>query len=109
MSIGVIIPGISSTIILMLMGVYSTYLYSVSALYFPILIPLGIGLVIGSFICMKLVKILFDKFYAPTFYLIVGFTLGSIFILFPSLTGEIDNIICILCISIGFLIVNLIN
>lgn len=109
MSIGVVIPGISSTIILMLMGVYSTYLYSISTLYFPILIPLGIGLVIGSFICMKLVKILFDKFYAQTFYLIVGFTLGSIFILFPHLTGGIDNIICILCISIGFFIINLIN
>ena len=58
MSIGIIVPGVSSTIILMLMGVYSTYLSSVSYLYFPVLIPMGIGLIIGCLICMKTTKFL---------------------------------------------------
>ena len=40
MSIGVIVPGVSSTIILMILGVYSTYLYSVSNIYLPILVPI---------------------------------------------------------------------
>ena len=74
MSIGIVVPGISSTIILMLLGVYSTYLTSISALYLPILLPMGIGLLLGSFIFMKLTKICLDKFYAQTFYTIIGFT-----------------------------------
>lgn len=56
MSIGVIVPGVSSTIILMLLGVYSAYLTSVSSVYLPILVPMGIGLIIGSLIFMKITK-----------------------------------------------------
>ena len=42
MSAGVIIPGISSTLILMLLGIYDAYLVSVSTLYLPFLIPLAL-------------------------------------------------------------------
>ena len=42
MSSGVIIPGISSTLILMLLGIYDAYLVSVSMLYLPFLIPLAL-------------------------------------------------------------------
>ena len=83
MSIGVIVPGVSSTVILMLMGVYSSYISSISSLYFPILIPLGIGLLLGSIIFMNITNFLLKKFYIQTFYTIIGFTLGSIFVLFP--------------------------
>ena len=107
MSIGVIVPGISSTIILMLLGVYSTYLYSVSYIYIPVLIPIGIGLIIGSIICMKITKILLDKFYIQTFYSIIGFTLGSVFVLLPELNGKLDNLISLFCIIIGISIINI--
>ena len=61
MSTGVIIPGVSSTLILMLLGCYDAYLLSVSSLYIPFLLPLFIGLVIGSIICMKIIKYLYLK------------------------------------------------
>lgn len=101
MSIGVIIPGISSTIILMLLGVYSAYLTSVSNVYFPILVPIVIGLFIGSLIFMKLTKTLLNRFYAQTFYTIIGFTLGSIFVIWPEFTFDLNGIISFLCMMIG--------
>ena len=106
MSIGVIIPGISSTVILMLMGVYSSYISSISSLYFPILSPLGIGLILGSIIFMKITNFLLKKFYIQTFYTIIGFTLGSIFVLFPDISFDISGIISILCIGIGCIVIN---
>ena len=54
MSAGIIIPGVSNTLILMLIGVYDAYLASISCLYFPFLFPLGIGVVIGSIFFMKI-------------------------------------------------------
>ena len=102
MSIGIVIPGVSSTIILMLMGVYSVYLTSISSIYLPVLIPIGIGLVLGCLIFMKLTKFLINHFYAQTFYSIIGFTLGSILVLFPSIGFDSSSIICILCIFLGF-------
>lgn len=83
MSAGVIVPGVSSTLILMLLGVYESYLFSVSTIYLPFLIPLCIGLFIGAIVFMRITKFLLDKFYVQTFFVIIGFTLGSIFVLYP--------------------------
>ena len=101
MSIGIIVPGISSTIILMLLGIYSTYLTSISELYLPILLPMGIGLLLGSFIFMKLTKICLDKFYAQTFYTIIGFTLGSVLIIWPDFTLDFNGLLSFLCMITG--------
>jgi len=104
MSAGVIIPGISSTLILMLLGVYDAYLVSVSSFYLPLLIPMGMGLFIGSLFCMKLIKFLLDKFHIQTFFSIIGFTLGSIFVLYPGFTFDINGLISILSLCLGLCI-----
>ena len=105
MSAGVIIPGVSSTLILMLLGVYDAYLLSVSSLYLPFLVPLAIGLFFGSICCMKLIKFLLDKFHTQTFYSIIGFTIGSIFVLYPKVSSVNELILSILCIAFGVFIV----
>ena len=104
MSIGIVIPGVSSTIILMLMGVYSIYLQSVANLYLPVLIPMGIGLILGSIIVMKLTKKLLEKYYAQTFYSIIGFTIGSIFVLLPQGMTLLETVLCVLCVILGIYI-----
>ena len=83
MAAGVIIPGVSNTLILMLLGVYEFYLDAVSCIYLPFLFPLCIVLFFGSLFFMKITKFLLDKFYPQTFFTIIGFTLGSIFVLYP--------------------------
>ena len=107
MSVGIIVPGVSSTIILMLMGVYSTYISSISTLYFPVLIPMGLGLIVGCFIFMKLTDFLLNNFYEKTFYSIIGFSLGSILVLMPDISFDITGIISILCVFLGFLLFSL--
>lgn len=62
MSAGVVIPGVSSTAILMMFGVYTTYLTSISILNLSVLIPMGIGLIIGSLIFLKLIEICFKRY-----------------------------------------------
>ena len=104
MSLGVVVPGVSSTVILMLLGVYNIYLDSVAGVYLPVLMPIGIGLITGSLICMKIIKILLDKFHSQTFYSIIGFTLGSVFVLYPGITFDINGIICILLFALSWVI-----
>lgn len=106
MSVGIVVPGVSNTIILMLMGVYSTYLSAVSTMFLPVLIPMGLGVIVGSFIFMKIIKILLDKCYAQTFYSIIGFSLGSVLVLLPELHIDSSSIISILCIILGFILVS---
>lgn len=107
MSVGIVVPGISSTVILMLMGVYSTYLASISTLYFPVLIPVGLGLILGCFIFMKLTNFLLNNFYEKTFYSIIGFSLGSILVLMPDISFDLSAIISLLCVLLGFLLFSL--
>lgn len=104
MSAGIIIPGVSNTLILMLLGVYDAYLASISCLYFPFLFPLGIGVVIGSIFFMKITKYLLDNYYAQTFFSIIGFTIGSVFVLYPGFTFDINGIISIISIFFGICI-----
>lgn len=102
MSVGIVVPGISNTIILMLLGVYPTYLFSVSTLYWPVLIPMGIGVFFGSLVFMKLTEILLGKFYMQTFYSIVGFSIGSIFVLLPNVSSITEVILSFLCVFLGY-------
>lgn len=104
MSIGIVIPGVSSTVILMLLGIYKFYLMAISNIYFPILIPMAIGIILGSIIFIKLINYLFNKYYFQTFYSIIGFSFGSILVLIPELNNFIEYIIFLLCVYLGFLI-----
>ena len=90
--------GISGSFVMLLLGVYGTLIASVANL-FPftaatldavlVLLPFGIGVVIGLVYCSKLIKFLLAKFPVPTYAAIFGFVLGSIGCVFPGF-GKID-------------------
>ena len=61
MSIGVVVPGVSSTVILMLLGIYPIYLESVSFFNLSVLIPMGIGLIIGCILLAIIGLIILNK------------------------------------------------
>lgn len=104
MSAGVVIPGISNTVILMLLGTYNLYLGALSSLNLNILIPMGIGLLVGGFLFLKIIEFLFLKFKTYTYYGIIGFTLGSIFVLFPGFNFNLISFISIMIMIISFFI-----
>ncbi len=100
MSIGIVVPGVSSSVILILLGIYNIYLDSISTLYLPVLFPLGIGVIIGGLVFLNLIKYLLDYYYTKTFYCIIGFIIGSVLVLIPSFNLNFEGII-----SIGLFII----
>lgn len=104
MSIGVVIPGVSSSVLLMLLGVYDIYLSAVSNINLYILVPMGIGIVIGGLIFLILIKICLDKFHIQTYYSIIGFVLGSILVLFPQFQLDINGLISMAILIVSFYI-----
>lgn len=83
MSAGIVIPGISSTVLLMLLGTYEIYLNAVSSINLSILFPMGIGVVIGGLAFLRLIKYAFEHHFTQTYYIIIGFVVGSLPILYP--------------------------
>lgn len=103
MSIGVVVPGVSSTVLLMIMGVYDMYLLAISTVNLYILIPMGIGLILGGYVFLNIIRYSLTNFYTQTYYAILGFVLGSVFILYPGITLNLQGIISILLLLVCFL------
>ena len=78
-----IIPGISGSFVMLLLGFYGTIISAVADLNFLVLIPFAIGCVIGLFTVAKLIKWLLKKYPRPSYSAILGFVLGSILCIFP--------------------------
>ena len=104
MSAGIILPGVSSTVILMILGVYGTYLSAISTINIKVLFPMAIGLGIGSFIFMKIIQILLNKYHSQTMFGIIGFSLGSILILFPGYNFNLESFIGLILLYLGFVV-----
>ena len=51
-------------------------------------------------------KLLLKYFYMPTYYAIIGFTLGSVLVLYIPLGFNLQGITSVLFLIIGFLIAN---
>ena len=103
MSAGVIIPGISKTAILMLLGVYETYLVAISSLNIQFLIPMGLGIILGGIIFLVLLQLLFKYVKQYTYCAILGFVIGSIFVVYPGFTFNSEGFISIILLCVCFL------
>lgn len=82
-----IIPGISGSFVMLLLGVYPKIIAAVSALTsfgaetgsaVALLLPFGIGVVLGLVFCSKLIKYLLKNHATVTYAAIFGFVVGSI-------------------------------
>lgn len=63
---------------------------------------MGIGLVLGSAFFLVIMKLLLKHFYMQTYYSIIGFTLGSVLVLYSPITFDLVGIASVLCFIIGF-------
>jgi len=103
-----IIPGISGSFVMLLMGMYGTIISAVANLDFLVLIPFGVGAVLGLLFCAKLIKWLLAKFAMPTYSAILGFVFGSILCIFPGWAAML-NIGPIIACVLGLAAITLCN
>ncbi|MDD5603820.1 MAG: DUF368 domain-containing protein [Eubacteriales bacterium] len=73
-----VIPGISGSVLMIILGVYSMLLDAVSTINIPVLIPMGAGLAIGVLFFSRIMDFLLKRFYGITYFAVTGFLIGSI-------------------------------
>ena len=78
-----ILPGISGSFILLLMGSYSTVIFAIKDKNLFLLTVFGAGCVVGILLCSKLLKWLFANYEKIIVSLLTGFLLGSLNKLWP--------------------------
>lgn len=111
-----VIPGISATALLMIFGYYNVIMTALSNVFnianlsnnMFVLVPYGLGLVIGSIIIAKIMSYFFSKYKVGTYYAIIAFAVTSILTLFMQTINNTYNtltiIISIIILVLGFLI-----
>jgi putative membrane protein len=70
---------------------------------------MGIGIVLGSILFLKLIQYSLNYFFSQTYYAIIGFVLGSIIVLYPGFAFNLIGIVSILIFAICFYIGTNIN
>lgn len=100
-----VLPGISASHFLLMLGIYDDILEKLSAFDLVSLIPLALGAAAGIFLSARLVEMLFDSHPQGTYLVILGFMLGSLRELLPHGAGAIQTAAGMLCTIVGFVAV----
>ena len=73
-----VLPGISVSHMLYVLGIYKGLMISLSTFDFLALIPFAIGVIIGVLLTARAVDYLFSRHKTPAYLIILGFVLGSV-------------------------------
>ena len=110
-SSAMLLPGISGSFVLLLLGFYGIVIYSVSEVIsfnfdlLPVIIAVGLGVMSGFIVSSKLINYMLTHFTYLTYSLIIGLVIGSLFNVFPGLPNSIIVwIITVFTFTIGFLV-----
>ena len=110
-AIAMVIPGISGSLLLLVLGEYENISYFVSNMtsnlnnIYP-LIFLGIGILIGIFLISKLITILIQKYRSMLFGFVLGILIVSFLSLWPNITSLSIPMLAstVLSMCLGFLV-----
>jgi len=84
-SAAMILPGISGSFILLMIGVYPSVIHAISHFQFDIILITGLGIGAGIIFMSKLIHYFLSHFEAATFAAILGMVIGSIFVIYPGM------------------------
>ena len=115
-SSSMLLPGISGSFVLMLIGYYNPIINAIkeltrfSNLFHNVVILsfMGLGIILGIVLAAKLINWLLKKYEVPTYYGIIGFVIASIICIFMNAltysVGIIEIIVGVILLLIGIMI-----
>ena len=106
---GKIIPGISSSFMLMLIGMYK-YLLGIIANPLSLtktkgleLVPFLLGIIVGAIVWVKIMNFLLEKYQNKTYSAVLGFVIGSIAAIYPGFSFNYHGLISVILFIISLL------
>ena len=101
--LSLIIPGLSSSSVLLYMGLYEPMTAGIAALDFTVILPLLLGLAITVISLARVVNSLYEKHYALVSRLILGFVIASTLKIVPSSFESAGALVLsLVCFAVGF-------
>lgn len=103
-SAAMILPGISGSVVFLMLGVYPTIIEVISTLDIPVILVVALGIVMGIIMMSKLIHYFLKHFRTNTFAIIIGAVIGSVFVIFPGWPDESRLVFgCLMAGALGLL------
>lgn len=93
-ALGVVIPGISTSFILMYFGIYAPMLGALNNFNIPMLLAVGAGAAVTILVSISFVKRMFDRHHGYAYYGVLGLLAGSILLIFPGVSFSWEQVLC---------------
>ncbi|MRH43661.1 DUF368 domain-containing protein [Aquibacillus halophilus] len=104
-SSAMILPGISGSFLLLIIGAYTTILNAVSEMKLDILVVLFVGIVLGLITMSKIIHYFMENYTIGTYALVIGLVVGSVFVIFPGWPSDVSGLVLsVFTFSIGLLV-----
>lgn len=87
-----LLPGVSGSYVLLMLGLYETVIGAVAEFDFRILAVVAAGAVISLLIFSRLLEVALARFHFPIMALLTGFMAGSLVKLWPWRVGDADGV-----------------
>ena len=104
-AVALILPGISGSYVLLMMGLYETTLSAVTHFDLGYLLPMAGGAFAGMVLTTRILERAMERHPQFTYMLIIGFILGTLIEVFPGLPAGLEIPICIGTLALGFFVV----
>lgn len=92
-SAAMILPGISGSLVLVIIGVYYTVINGIVNLHLDVIAAVGIGIIAGITLMSKLISHLLKSHHTGTFAVVIGMVVGSVFVLFEGFPQELSQLL----------------
>ncbi|QHI71288.1 DUF368 domain-containing protein [Aminipila terrae] len=101
-AVALILPGISASYVLLMLGMYDLTLKAINDFNFAYLIPLVVGTAAGTFLTAGIIEKEMKRHPQFTYMLIIGFMIGSLLEVFPGIPVGVEIFYCIITFMTGF-------
>lgn len=82
-SVAMLLPGISGSFVLLMLGVYPTAIYALATLDIPLIVVIGLGVAVGFVVSSNVIRHLLTHHRDLTYAAIIGLIVGSLFVVYP--------------------------
>lgn len=111
MGLGVVVPGVSTSFIMMHLGVYEPFLAAFNRFEIPVLFFAGLGALAMIGLLITLVQRLFERHHGYAYYGALGLLLASVVVIFPGIGSGwgivLDAALFIVCFTITYFLCRL--
>ncbi len=104
-AIALILPGISASYILLMLGMYDLTLIAIKEMNFLYLIPLATGAIGGTLLTAGILEREMKQHPQFTYMLIIGFMVGSLVQVFPGIPQGLEILTCLLTFLAGLFVI----